>query len=155
MQKSKCKMRSIKILCAVFLLMAAGCAVPTNTPTPMREHTSAPTSAQLRIMNVGGEDIKNLTAMFPAESANSPAILVKFGDVAAGSTSTYVLAPRGVYAYAAYEYEREGRRILQPVMDWVGEKPMEGKKFTYQIVLNLSKRAGEQIELATVMVDEK
>jgi hypothetical protein len=40
------------------------------------------------------------------------------------------------------------------VTDWVGESPLTGKKFTYQLALNLTKVEGDQMRLATVSVDE-
>jgi len=65
-----------------------------------------------------------------------------------------VLAQRGVYRYVAHEYTLKGNVVRQPVIDWVGENPIEGKKFTYQIVLDPKKVEGNQITLVEVLVDE-
>lgn len=134
-----------KVLLILVLLMASACTAPMREGVP----------TQLRIANAGAENIKNLVVLFPGEFSTSLAVRVEFGDVPAGSISNYVIASRGVYRYAAYEYESGGQRILQPVMDWVGEKPLEGSKFTYRLKLDLSKTVGEQIELVDVLTDNK
>lgn len=140
MQNAKCK-----TLLVLVLLMASACAAPAREGAP----------TQLRIANAGAENIKNLVVLFPGEFSTSLAVRVEFGDVPVGSTSNYVITSRGVYRYAAYEYESGGQRILQPVMDWVGEKPLEGRKFTYRLKLDLGKKVGEQIELVEVFTDNK
>ncbi len=108
---------------------------------------------QLRIVNSGSTDIKGLSVLFPGPTSDSEAIRVKFGDVAASSATAYQDIPGGVYRYAAYEYVLDGRSISQPVVDWVGERPMDGRQFTYSIQLDLQKPAGGQIQLVDVSVD--
>src|SRR6185436_18894415 len=71
----------------------------------------------VRAMNVGLRDIEGLVVLFPNER-------VEFGDVAAGTTTQYLISSVGVYGYAAYEFLVGGVVKHQPVIDWVGEKPM-------------------------------
>ena len=91
-------------------------------------------------MNVGLRDIEGLVVLFPNER-------VEFGDVAAGTTTQYLISSVGVYGYAAYEFLVGGVVKHQPVIDWVGEKPMDGEAFTYSIVL-LEGPSGPSIRLA-------
>jgi len=83
-------------------------------------------SAQLRITNVGSTPIRNLTVLFPEDQ-------VAFGDVAVGETTAYREVSQGVYSYAAYRIEVDGELVTQPVIDWVGEAPMDGESFTYAL----------------------
>jgi hypothetical protein len=43
--------------------------------------------------------------------------------------------------------------VTQSVVDWIGESPMAGKKFTYRLALDLVKKYGDQIRLIEVLVD--
>ena len=114
-----------------------------------------PESQQLRITNSGDTDITGLVVVFPAGQGWDAGISrIEFGDLPAGQTSEYQNVPSGVYRYAAYEYILDGREVRQPVIDWVGEEPMAGKKITYQITLDLNKVTGNQVSLITVLVDE-
>lgn len=61
--------------------------------------------------------------------------------------------PSGVYRYAAYEYTLENRTIYQAVTDWLGEKPLPGTQFTYEISLDTTRVQGDQIQLVTVLTD--
>ncbi len=38
-------------------------------------------------------------------------------------------------------------------MDWLGEKPLSGTQFTYQILLDETKVKGDQIKLVNVLND--
>lgn len=116
--------------------------------------TTAPKLQQLRITNSGNIDIVDLMVLFPGPTWDAEAIRVEFGNILAGQTSEYRDVPSGVYSYAAYKYTLDGRVISQFVTDWVGENPMAGKKFTYQILLDPQKIEGDQITLITVLVDE-
>ena len=132
----------------IFLIgFSAGCSplVPTPVTTPAVQ--------QLRITNAGSVDIMDLTVFFPGATSLALATPVKFGDVPAGKTTEYRSVPRGVYRYAAYEYGIDGRSVNQPVVDWVGESPMKGARFTYQIALDPQKQPGSQIQLLQVLVD--
>ncbi len=101
---------------------------------------------RLRIRNGGAAPIKSLTVVLPEDR-------IAFGDVEAGATTDYREAPHGVYAYSAYEYQAGGKVITQPVVDWVGEKPMEGEAFTYTIDLDPSRAPAPQIRLSGVERD--
>ena len=61
---------------------------------------------------------------------------VAFGDIAAGETSPYREVAHGVYSYAAYRLEVDGGLVTQPVIDWVGEVPMDGESFTYALLVD-------------------
>lgn len=114
-----------------------------------------PRLQQLRITNSGNTDIKGLVVVSPAGQGWDARISrIEFGDLPAGQTSEYQNAPSGVYRYAAYEYVLDARVVRQPVIDWVGEEPMTGKKITYQIMLDLNKVTGNQVSLITVLIDE-
>jgi hypothetical protein len=86
-------------------------------------------SAQLRITNLGDTPIRNLTVLFPKDQ-------VAFGDIAVAESTVYREVPHGVYRYAAYRFEVDGGLVTQPVIDWVGEVPMDGESFTYGLALD-------------------
>ena len=116
-------------------VMIAGCTsspvdtVQTLQPKP-KHAKQAPTpsirSPQLRIINQGSTALKKLTVRFPEDQ-------ITFGDIPAGATTGYKSVPHGVFGYAAYSLVVKGKNIIVPVTDWVGEKPMSGKAFTYTI----------------------
>jgi hypothetical protein len=140
---------------AVLILASAllcGCvASPTSEPTASAPTTTTPSrtdSSLLRIVNTGHRDIVGLVVLFP------PSRRVEFGNVAAGQASGYREVPDGVYRYAAYEYAADGRVVTQPVVDWVGEAPMAGVRFTYRVEFDAAKGPGSQIRLVEVEVDE-
>jgi len=98
-------------------------AIPAAcTPTAPSE----PQNSRLRITNNGVVDVKGLTIIFPEDR-------IEFGDIPAGETSEYRDVPHGVFRYAAYRLQVSGNTIEQPVIDWVGERPMDGLAFTYAI----------------------
>ncbi len=132
---------------ALFLIVlasACGCSVPVGGHAPVQ---------QLRIENAGTTDIRGLTVLFPGVSSEAQATRVDFGDIPAGKTTQYQGVPAGVYRYAAYEYVLESAPVLQPVVDWVGEKPMQGSKFTYRIKLDAARARGDQMQLIEVQTD--
>jgi hypothetical protein len=118
--------------------------------TPARADT-----ALLRIVNSGRQDIAGLVVLFPGLATDPASGRVEFGDVPAGQATEYREVPGGVYKYAAYEYAVDGGVTDQPVVDWVGETPMAGSRFTYRIAFDSSKRPGTQIRLVKVEVDER
>jgi hypothetical protein len=124
--------------------LAAGCALPTSTPGTLQ---------QLRIANSGTSDITGLIVLFPGPTDDAPATRIEFGDIPAGKTTQYRSVPGGVYRYAAFEYTLGGQTVNQPVVDWIGENPMQGMKFTYRIALDLGKPPGGQIQLIEVRGD--
>jgi hypothetical protein len=81
---------------------------------------------RLRITNNGSVPINNLVVLFPEEN-------IEFGNISPGTTTEYKDVPKGVFSYAAYQFEVDGEVITQPVIDWVGESPMNGTLFTYVI----------------------
>ncbi len=109
---------------------------------------------RLRIVNSGNADIQALTVLFPGPSADALATRVRFGDISAGQMTGYQDVPGGVYQYAAYEYTLKGQTVTQPVTDWVGERPMPGRQFTYRIACDPQERPGGQIKLEQVIVDQ-
>jgi hypothetical protein len=129
-------------------------SVITGCTTQKSSTSTAPELQQLRITNSGNADILGLVVLFPGPSSDAEATRVEFGDIPAGQTTEYQNVLGGVYSYAAYEYILNGRVEGQSVIDWVGESPMVGKKFTYQIALDVKKVVGNQVNLITVMVDE-
>lgn len=132
----------------ILLIVISACAAETNT-------TIAPAELQqLRITNNSNVDIMGLVVLFPGSTWDSEASRVEFGNIPTGQTSKYQEVPSGVYRYAAYEYTLNGHVVTQFVIDWVSEKPMTGMKFTYQLLLDPQKVAGDQITLVTVVVDE-
>lgn len=86
--------------------------------------TAQPDIPQLRIMNASEFVLERVVVIFPQER-------VMFGPVAAGETTAYQPVSNGVYGYAAYEMTFDGRTIKQDVLDWMGEKPLNGSAFTY------------------------
>lgn len=132
------------VLLVLWVGLATACAPPTATPVALQ---------QLRIENAGTSDITSLRVLFPGPTALAEAIPVEFGDVPAGKMTAYRSVPGGVYRYAAYEYTLNGHTVQQPVVDWVGETPMQGAMFTYRIMLDPSKVPGGQMQLIEVRTD--
>ena len=88
--------------------------------------SSASEIPRLRIINSGSYPVENLVVWFPEEQ-------IEFGDVPVGATTEYIDVPKGVYRYAAYRFEIDGEMITQPVIDFMGEEPLDGTLFTYTI----------------------
>jgi hypothetical protein len=112
------------------------------------EATTSPTAidAQLRVINVGSRELEDLVVLFPHQR-------VEFGSLAAGFATPYRVVPDGVFRYAAYEFRVGGRVQHQPVIDWVGEEPMEGRAFTYSIELVNTPSSGLTIRLVSTRRD--
>jgi hypothetical protein len=147
---------------SVLASSACGAAAPSTSPTPsltsgvQGETTPARAdSSLLRIVNSGRQDIAGLVVLFPGLATDPASGRVEFGDVPAGQATEYREVPGGVYRYAAYEYAVDGRVADQPVVDWVGETPMAGVRFTYRVAIDAAKRPGTQIRLVEVVVDER
>lgn len=98
---------------------------------------------QLRITNIGPASANALTVLF-AQNA------VPFGDVAVGTTTGYKDVNAGVFRYAAYRFEIDGQIVTQPVIDWVGEQPMEGDAFTYAIEVDPRRPRTQIVRLISV-----
>ena len=52
-----------------------------------------------------------------------------------------------------YAYTLAGEPVTQPVTDWVGENPMAGRQFTYEIRLDPAQIQGGQMILVNVLTD--
>jgi hypothetical protein len=146
MFKAQAFFTSKRMVLFFMLLTISACTTQTATITPELQ--------KLRITNSSNIDITGLVVLFPGPSWDSEASRVEFGNIPAGQTSEYRDIPSGVYRWAAYEYTLDGLIVNQSVTDWVGENPMAGKKFTYQIVLDPKKVEGDQVTLVTVLIDE-
>jgi len=103
----------------------------------------------LRIINQSNILLHNLVVVFPDER-------IEFGDVPGGTTTEYRDVPQGVYRYAAYYVEVNGQSYEQPVVDWVGETPMQGENFTYIIDVDPARwqKEGQVIQLVKVSTDQ-
>lgn len=120
-----------------------------NSEPTEEKSTSTPINYQkLRITNQSTFSINNLVVRFPEDQ-------VVFGDVPSGETTDYRVVPHGVYRYAAYDFEVDGQKYQQPVVDWVGESPLNGKVFTYILDVDPSKweTEGQVIWLEQVIED--
>lgn len=131
----------------IFIVLLLGACVESNSASQATTDLQ-----QLRISNVGDTPIQDFTLLVPGTTT---AVLtrINFGNIDAGQTTTYQMIPGGVYRYAAYEYTLDGETVFQAVVDWVGEEPLPGKQFTYQIALDETKVKGDQIQLVNVLTD--
>lgn len=102
---------------------------------------------RLRIKNDSATAITNLRVLFPDQE-------VAFGNVTANATTDYQVFAKGVYGYAAYKYDWNGETITQPVIDWVGESPMQGSAFTYTIQFDPNNPQLQRIMLTNVNRDQ-
>ena len=144
------------IFIALLSIGSSACSMKQTLPTPTLSTAPAtptlPIDQELRISNVGSEAIDNLTVVLPSNDPFRPT-RIAFGNVGVGEVTAYHSITSGVYRYAAYEYTREGHTIYQSVTDWVGEQPLPGKQFTYEISLDTTRVQGEQIQLIAVHTD--
>ena len=111
----------------LLILLSVALTVVLSACSPQQaavQPSATPAGARLRITNAGTEPIKKLTVLFPDQR-------ISFGDVAAGVTTDYQLAPGGVYNYGAYEFEENGQMVTQPVIDWMGETGKTSGSYTY------------------------
>ena len=124
-------------------------SVPTFTATPAGGLSTTSPTQKLRIINQSDIPLHNLVVVFPDER-------IEFGDVPGGTTTEYRDVPQGVYRYAAYDVEVNGQSYEQPVVDWVGETPMQGENFTYIIDVDPARwqTEGQVIQLVQVSTDQ-
>jgi hypothetical protein len=106
-----------------------------------------PDVPRLRITNSSATRATRLTVLFPMDQ-------IEFGDVAPGATTVYRHVPNGVYRYAAYRLEVDGQTVTVPVLDWVGEEPIDGAAFTYTITVDPSRPLLQIVRLISVTKDE-
>lgn len=140
-----------KLICkllVIFILLLTGAC--TTSESASQETTNL---QQLRISNVGDTNIQDFTIVVPGTTT---AVLtrINFGNIDSGQITEYKPIPGGVYRFSAYEYTLDGETVFQAVMDLVGEKPLPGKQFTYQIALDETKVKGNQIQLVNVLTDK-
>ena len=124
-------------------------SVPTITATPAGGLRSTSSMQKLRIINQSNIPLHNLVVVFPDER-------IEFGDVPGGATTEYRDVPQGVYRYAAYNVEVNGQSYEQPVVDWVGETPLQGENFTYTLDVDPARwqTEGQVIQLVKVSTDQ-
>ena len=124
-------------------------SVPTITATPAGALSNISPLQKLRIFNQSDIALHNLVVRFPDER-------IEFGDVPGGTTTEYRDVPQSVYRYAAYDVEVNGQKYQQPVVDWMGETPMQGEAFTYLIEADPSQwqTQGQVIQLVQVSTDQ-
>jgi hypothetical protein len=60
---------------------------------------------------------------------------------------------KGVFRYAAFEYEQGERFVTQPVVDWVGEVPLIPGTYTYHVNVEQSAGIALMIRLTDVVRD--
>jgi hypothetical protein len=98
------------------------------------------------VTNGGQQDIRQLAVLFPSGE-------IDFGDVRVGVTTEYKEVRGGVYGYGAYRFELGGEIVEQPVIDWLGESPLRGRRFTYELAL-VSHEGRHIISCQTVYSEE-
>lgn len=132
---------------ALVALVLCGCA--GTSPAPQAAGSSEPAAStpastvnRVRVTNDGPAAVSDLELLFPVDA-------VAVGDVATGATSDYVEVPHGVYHYSAFAYTVDGKRVTQPVIDFVGESPMPLDDYTY--LIHFDPKDSFPAELVTVL----
>jgi hypothetical protein len=126
------------ILCISGLLI--GCGSKTEVvPTPQEQ--------QLRVHNASRYAIQALTVRFPEDN-------ILIGSLPPNATSDYFRVPHGVYPYAAYHLVYDDQVVDQPVVDFMGETPLDGVAFTYTIDILPSNPYLQVIQLIAVKKEE-
>ena len=110
------------------------------SPTPVA-------ASRLRLVNVGPRGIGNIVVLFRDER-------VQFGDLPVHGSTSYRSTSNGVFRYAAYEFRAENQLHHQPVIDWVGEAPLEGEAFMYSVELIEHESGRPFLKLTDVRRDE-
>ena len=111
------------------------------TPTP-----ASPPVSRLRIQHNGGAVVDRLVLIFPKDR-------IEFTDIEPGETTDYVAVPNGVYQYAAFETEINGKKYEQPVIDWMGEEPVKGQDFTWLIDVEPNRGEYSVVQLVKATID--
>ncbi|MGH7470587.1 MAG: hypothetical protein ACRENP_21790 [Longimicrobiales bacterium] len=87
-----------------------------------------PQDVRIRVRNASIVDFESTTLDFSNQTE-------RYGAVSAGATTDY----RGVdraYSYAYVEVLAGGQRYVMQPIDYVGEKPLKGGSYTYELNLN-------------------
>jgi hypothetical protein len=85
--------------------------------------------------------VKNTSAVaYDDVKVGFPSGMVEYGRLEPGEATAYRDAGT-VYRYAYVSIESEGRSwVLQPI-DYVGETPLEGGRWTYELMLDAARNA--------------
>lgn len=126
-----------KLFILVFSILIISC-------DDMGEELKGP---RLRVINSGPALVEDLVVCFPNDN-------VSFGKVPVGTTTGYREVPEGVYSYAAFRYRIDGASGVVPVIDWVGEQPINGKMFTYRVDTPTGSDGMRRIRLVSVRRDQ-
>ncbi len=102
---------ALVLLIAALCLPLIGCGDPDDT--------------RIRLTNRGDVAIEGVRVTFPPGP-------VGYGDLPPGGTTDYRPAP-GAYAYAKIEATIAGRPVMIQPTDYVGEKPLDGGRYTYAL----------------------
>lgn len=115
-------LRALRAPAATLAVLAlCSCAEPSIAPL-VSEPSS--TTSRIRVVNDSTHHLRDLHLLFPQEE-------VAIGDVAPGAASDYVEVAGGVYSYSAFRFQRGGKSLVQPVIDFVGETPLPIDDYTY------------------------
>lgn len=144
-------MRTSQTLVGVALGFGIACgSVSVPSPAASPSPVPAPTRPEqfLRVTNAGPSAAQQLIVQFPDR------VRVAYGDIEVGRTTEHVPVPNGVFRYAAYSLEVSGEMVDQPVIDWVGERPMDGRSFTYVLEVDSTRQSRPWVRLVRVVRDE-
>lgn len=100
----------------------------------------------MRIHNAGSIALTDLRVGFPE-------VTLDFGDVAPGASTEYHASHGGVYAYSSFRFTHDGAQVVQPVIDFVGEEPLQGRQFTYTLELLTTVEGEPFISIRSVRKD--
>ena len=90
---------------------------------------ASPENLQLRISNVSAFDYDNIQVSTTGD-------LVDFGDLAAGSSSEYIVFD-SAYRYGFVEFQIDGETFTYQPIDYVGETLLENGKYAYEIDVDI------------------
>ena len=107
---------------------------------------TGPSTQSLRIRNTGTIAIEALRVGFVESRTN-------FGDVPVSASTDYIEVPGGVYSYSSFRFVYQGTERIQPVIDFVGEEPMDGERFTYDVQLILRMQGEPFVTIQNVSRD--
>ncbi len=118
-----------------------------------------PDSSLLRIRNHGPAPVSGLVVIFPGYVPNDPHeaplyLCLSFGYVPVGGMTEYRTVQQGVYPYAAYRYQIEGREHTQPVTDFASPRLPKGA-YTYDIGVEQYPNSALSIRLLRASPDQQ